>query len=756
MKRIHRLPRPSTRPSHSPYNHPSQVVVIDGERYTGLAPSSANCGDGPSSAIGLDAVLRACAIDRTASKGPLIKAEAGVPVLGAEGTNVATQWRARSRMTVSSRASSDCSDAEEGADDDGKDEANAAAGGSHHDRLVLLPQGGLVSLSGLRCCASSEAVLQGKGSRFRLVLRAVDASTGAPLSKVRSVHVRGEGGQMRMDGFDIFPLRLNRPRLPSHPLTSLFQPLTNPNNNPLHHPQVGHVITGPFLVATRRMKQALKRDTPCTIDEISRLHHIGRATAEKLRNLATSAAAEGVDLPLPAELSHVERVGQFAQLTALVADDPSTRVKLLQLLKLSAANWAEAAAHAAGAVPPDSRRRLFAGVAGGMNIGLLYDARMGALLADVGPSAVVYPDGTEVALRCVDARLVPLLPALKEQALRQWRLAGHPGWGIYGRDELATAAGDKPASSAGGALTATQSGAVSAAAAVAVQQAVARPPSPVEAASLHIEDNLKRIRSQTTERRATDMVEARARLLTAIRQESSGGGAVSMDGGVAAAAAAAASLSRSDTMSAGGHHSAPVSAVAAAPWEVDVTDNDPTTLLNMYHRWQQGSSLSMPSGANLLGAAPTTSTVMNAAAVPPPPTTAAVQQRGSFSMGMMAGAYPRFALMPGDVEAMLSDGNHHHPTTVGAAPAGGAYPHSVVHSAPLAAPPSGGGMSGASASSLVRCLSVPRGLDAPHQSAAGAVVGSPAAPWLVVEGDGSKADGLCRGLRQMSFEINDH
>jgi hypothetical protein len=155
--------------------------VIDGERYDGLAPAAANCGDA-TAAIGLDAVLRACAVDRAAAKGPLIKAEAGVPLRGAEGANVATQWRARARGTLASRASSDGSDGDD--DDRSEDGAAAAAAAPHHDRLVMLPQGGLVSLSGLRCCASSEAVLQGKGSRFRLALRAVDAVTGAPLPNV--------------------------------------------------------------------------------------------------------------------------------------------------------------------------------------------------------------------------------------------------------------------------------------------------------------------------------------------------------------------------------------------------------------------------------------------------------------------------------------------------------------------------------------------------------------------------------------------
>ena len=427
-----------------------EVVVIDGERYDGLAPAAANCGggkdggaDGAAAAAAARAipfadVLRACAVDAGAAKGPLIRTEAGVPVLSAGGGAAATPWRARSAGRSGPQSSSAAADSAESSAGDDNDGAGAGAGAPPpFDRVVLLPQGGLVSLSGLRCCASSEAVLRGKGSHFRLALRAVDAATGAPLPDVSAFG--GQEGKVWCWQGRCLSARIRNAhtqmRVMHAQTNSLSMPRNQPPSKTKRNKQVAPVVTEPFLVATRRMKQALKRDTPCTADEISRLHHVGRATAEKLRNLAAAAAAEGVDLRLPPSLARVERVGQFAALAALAAESPGTRVRLLQLLKLSAASWAEAAAHAASAVPPDGRRRLFACAAGGARLGLLFEARMGALLADNGPTAVVYADGSEVPARCVDARLAPLLPGLRAQALAAWRLPGHPGWGVYARDD---------------------------------------------------------------------------------------------------------------------------------------------------------------------------------------------------------------------------------------------------------------------------------------------------------------------------------
>lgn len=203
---------PSTLPSHTPLTPlpcapPPQVIVIDGDRYDGLTPTSASSTGAQT--LSIDTILRACTIDRSAAKGALLKAEAGVPVMAHPGPAAdaaraadsasANQALGRPHSRASAKGSSDMDDDDDAAEQRpaGGRAAKGGAGGrggaaagaawdddGPHDRVVLLPQGGLVTLSGLRCCASSEAVLQGKGCRFRLAVRALDPATGAPLPNV--------------------------------------------------------------------------------------------------------------------------------------------------------------------------------------------------------------------------------------------------------------------------------------------------------------------------------------------------------------------------------------------------------------------------------------------------------------------------------------------------------------------------------------------------------------------------------------------
>lgn len=78
-----------------------------------------------------------------------------------------------------------------------------------------------------------------------------------------------------------------------------------------HIDTVGYVLSENFVVATRRVKHAMKNDIPSTTDHISKLVHIGKATIEKLANLRMTASEEGVVLQLPDELNHIEKVSQM-------------------------------------------------------------------------------------------------------------------------------------------------------------------------------------------------------------------------------------------------------------------------------------------------------------------------------------------------------------------------------------------------------------------------------------------------------------
>ncbi|KAI8463825.1 MAG: hypothetical protein J3K34DRAFT_526676 [Monoraphidium minutum] len=731
-----------------------EVIVIDGERYDGLMPAAASRAGGLP--LPFDAILAACAVERppTAAKGPLLKAEASTALLALGGAGGSPRGGGAGA-------------------DGGGDDGERGVGGAE-DRLVLLPQGGVVSLSGLRCCASSEAVLQGKGCRFRLAVRAVDAATGAPLE------------------------------------------------------HVGAAVSDPFLVATRRMKQALKRDIPCTADEVGRLRHIGRATTEKLRRLAAAADAEGVALGLPPGLAHVERVGQFGALAEHVSGDPGARMRLLALLKLSSANWAEAVAHAAAAVPPDGRRRAFTGGPGARGVTLLFEARMGALLGDEGPAAVVYADGGEALASAADPRLAPLLPGLKAAALAAWRAPGHPGWSVWGADGTTGALGGGGAGggaplAAGGPLVsgglprsvslpahaaaqaegqralqrhasaaATQQQAallaqqqeeaqqlrrqhqqeqaaqaaqaaqqhalrlqaqqqVQAAAAAAAEAAVqvaeaaaaraaaqARAQAQAQAAQQHtgaaqaareLDEHLKRARSETAERRAAAMADARARLL----QLRAGGG-----GGIGGAPAG----SPSGSDDADVEFEAP--AAPGGGGGGAASEAERAALQSMYEEWQAAPAGRAASLARLI-ARPLS--IVPVAYQRPTPAAASAAAPGLPLSGGGVG------LLPSEVDELLAEIDGDVSKAGGAAAAAQAAAAAAAASAPLLAQGVGAGGAAAAGAELVRSLSDPRGL---------AVSGEgpdpfEGAPWLVGSRDAAegldRAELLCRSLRDMSFGI---
>ena len=50
-----------------------------------------------------------------------------------------------------------------------------------------------------------------------------------------------------------------------------------------HLPNVTYVVSESFVVATKRVKHAIKSDIPSIHDHISKLVHIGKATVDKLQ-----------------------------------------------------------------------------------------------------------------------------------------------------------------------------------------------------------------------------------------------------------------------------------------------------------------------------------------------------------------------------------------------------------------------------------------------------------------------------------------
>lgn len=116
------------------------------------------------------------------------------------------------------------------------------------------PQHGQAPLSDLQCTTSSEALLCGKAPTFRLLVWAIDRASGTPV------------------------------------------------------PNVTYVVSESFVVATKRVKHAIKSDIPSIGDHISKLVHIGKATVDKLQDIRQAAVEENLDLELPEELNRVDKV----------------------------------------------------------------------------------------------------------------------------------------------------------------------------------------------------------------------------------------------------------------------------------------------------------------------------------------------------------------------------------------------------------------------------------------------------------------
>jgi hypothetical protein len=137
-------------------------------------------------------------------------------------------------------------------------------------------QGGCASLSELSPTTSSEALLSGKAPTFRLLVWAVDAAGGS----WGDASGNGSGGSRATTPVAGLVGAGSEPPYGEGPCD---QPL----------PSVMYVISETFVVATKRVKNAIKSDIPSVDEEVSRLVHIGNATLGKLGDLRRAAHDEG-------------------------------------------------------------------------------------------------------------------------------------------------------------------------------------------------------------------------------------------------------------------------------------------------------------------------------------------------------------------------------------------------------------------------------------------------------------------------------
>mmetsp|Transcript_29342 Transcript_29342/g.64952 ORF Transcript_29342/g.64952 Transcript_29342/m.64952 type:complete len:729 (+) Transcript_29342:226-2412(+) len=267
---------------------------------------------------------------------------------------------------------------------------------SHHTKALLRREGGSddqlrcflqlergqAPLSDLQVTTSSEALLAGKAPTFRLLVWAVEANGEAV-------------------------------------------------------PNVTYVVSESFVVATKRVKHAIKSDIPCVADHVSKLVHIGKATVDKLNDLRAAAAEEGFEIPVPDELNRIEKVGQFQHLVELSEMNSDLKNKVRHLLKLSPEKWEEVSQHAQAAVVPDFRARVWWCPA--IRSGLLFACKNGAVVMD-HPIALVKMGNNKgeqdsvIPIHQLDPVLFNTIPKLKQQAVQSWYAAAHPGWAIYWKE----------------------------------------------------------------------------------------------------------------------------------------------------------------------------------------------------------------------------------------------------------------------------------------------------------------------------------
>lgn len=139
-------------------------------------------------------------------------------------------------------------------------------------RVCVLQQG-QAPLSDLQCTTSSEALLAGKAPTFRLLVWAIDRQTGGRLCVCLASWAFDQAAPCSRAA--------NAPSLAPRVLPPC--PWNTPHHAGNHLPHVTYVVSESFVVATKRVKHAIKSDIPSIGDHISKLVHIGKATVDKLQ-----------------------------------------------------------------------------------------------------------------------------------------------------------------------------------------------------------------------------------------------------------------------------------------------------------------------------------------------------------------------------------------------------------------------------------------------------------------------------------------
>jgi len=255
-----------------------------------------------------------------------------------------------------------------------------AEGARHSSSMsvLLAMTDGRVPLPDISITGSSEAILQGQKPPFRLLARAVSTQDGSRVAHIRPA------------------------------------------------------VSEPFVVATPRVRTAVKADIPHLDDHVSKLHAVGAQTQQKLQNVSEACEQAGV---FGVQLPHntVTTVGEFRMLVDAAERDRALCDTLKRVLKLSK-GWEAARDHARSAVGTDNRLRRW--LPPGASAGLLYKCLLGNIDL-TAPLGILQSsrDGTHGMMECTLTHAQSDSQAdqaaqLAEAAARCWWQPGHPGFAI--------------------------------------------------------------------------------------------------------------------------------------------------------------------------------------------------------------------------------------------------------------------------------------------------------------------------------------
>ncbi|KAK9817517.1 hypothetical protein WJX74_004575 [Apatococcus lobatus] len=256
-------------------------------------------------------------------------------------------------------------------------------------RVVVQMSRGQAHLPDLTVTGSSEAILSGQKPPFRLLVRAIRSQDGTRVSHIR------------------------------------------------------FAVSEAFVVATPRVRTAVKAEIPHIEDHVSKLQAVGVQTQQKLQDIQGAAKGVGIfNLTLP--MNKVSKVGEFRELVELAEKDRPLCENLKKVLRLTK-GWDMARDHAMQAVGTDNYLRIWYSDAT-MSNGLLFKCGLGSVDLDA-PLGLIQKggDGVGAAPASMDIILMQqLTPDQKDLARRLQRKAAicwwqhrHPGWTIWHIDSEA-------------------------------------------------------------------------------------------------------------------------------------------------------------------------------------------------------------------------------------------------------------------------------------------------------------------------------